>query len=322
MFSVFEQSVTDTTADLSFTINPNGADTTYVIRYGDGDPGNDQTTDPVDIGANAGDQQLTATLLNLDPGSTYHFEVIATNSVDTNSASGEDFATAQQIVGTARLPLELDDSGQSNFGCPSTARIDWGDDTTPEQATPDCLFPGDEESPAQYELTANHTYAQPGHYHIQVTYTDIEQTSDQYAQVSPNDGTPPSNTAAPSISGHGQPGQCAHVLRRLVESRCDELHVRVESRRPRDRGCNRPELHGAVGRSGSHADLHGDREQRRRSLEPGNQRGRRRASGHRTQLDRRLRSRRRFNRFEACPEQGGDLDAEPHQSRVRRLRQP
>ena len=41
-------------------------------------------TDPIDIGADAGDQQLTATLQNLDPNSDYHFEVIATNSVDTH----------------------------------------------------------------------------------------------------------------------------------------------------------------------------------------------------------------------------------------------
>ena len=69
MFNVNADSVTDTTANLSFTINPNGADTSYVIQYGDADPGHDQTTDPVDIGADAGDQQLTATLQNLDPNS-------------------------------------------------------------------------------------------------------------------------------------------------------------------------------------------------------------------------------------------------------------
>src|SRR5262249_40553600 len=65
--NVSEDSATDTTAHLSFTINPNGDDTSYVIQYDDGDPGNDLTTDPVDIGANAGDQQLTATLEDLDP---------------------------------------------------------------------------------------------------------------------------------------------------------------------------------------------------------------------------------------------------------------
>ena len=76
------------------------------------------TTDPVHIGADAGDQQLTATLQNLDPNSNYHFEVIATNSIDTTTQSGQDFATDRQIGGIARLPIELDDSGQSQLRLP------------------------------------------------------------------------------------------------------------------------------------------------------------------------------------------------------------
>ena len=201
VFNVNKDSVTDTTANLSFTINPNGADTSYVIQYGDGDPGNDLTTDPIHIGAAAGDQQLAATLQNLDPNSTYHFEVIATNSVDTTTQSGQDFATDQQIAGIQRLPIELNDSGTSNFGCPQTARIDWGDNSGVQQVVPDCLFPGDEEDPAQYSLTADHTYAQSGHYEIQITYTDIEQTSTQFAQIAENDVQPPSNNTLPAISG-------------------------------------------------------------------------------------------------------------------------
>ena len=213
VFNLSEDSATDTTADLSFTINPNGADTSYVIQYGDGDPGDDQKTDPVHIGADAGDQQLTATLNGLDPDSNYHFEVIATNSVDSSAGFGENFTTDQQIGGTARLPIELDDSGQSDFGCPQTAaQIDWGDGTAIDHVAPNCLFGGDEEDPAEYSLTADHTYAEPGHYEIQITYTDIEVTSTQFAQISSNDVVPPSNTTRPAISGTpsaGNPLTCS-----------------------------------------------------------------------------------------------------------------
>jgi hypothetical protein len=198
--------ITDTTADLSFTINPNGDDTSYVIKYGDGDPGDDITTDPVPIGAQAGDQQLTATLSDLDPNSSYHFDVVATNNEGQNDFGDQSFDTAQQIEGTARLPVELDDSGQSFDGCPETASIDWGDGTAIDHASPDCLSPGDgEENPAQYSLTADHTYAEPGHYEIDITYPDIEQTAVYYAQVSENDGTPPSNNTLPEISGTPNP---------------------------------------------------------------------------------------------------------------------
>ena len=213
VFNVNAGSVTDTTADLSFTINPNGADTSYVIQYGDGDPADDQTTDPIDIGADAGDQPLTATLHGLDPNSNYHFEVIATNSVDSTNQSGENFTTDQQIGGTARIPIVLNDGGQSNFGCPQTdARIDWGDGTTIDHVTPDCVFPGDEEDAAVYSLTAGHTYADPGNYEIEITYPDIELTSTQFAQISENDVVPPSNTTRPAISGTpsaGNPLTCS-----------------------------------------------------------------------------------------------------------------
>ena len=405
VFNVNKDSVTDTTANLSFTINPNGADTSYVIQYGDGDPGNDLTTDPIHIGAAAGDQQLTATLQNLDPNSTYHFEVIATNSVDTTTQSGQDFATDQQIAGIQRLPIELDDSGTSNFGCPQTARIDWGDNSGVQQVVPDCLFPGDEEDPAQYSLTADHTYAQSGHYEIQITYTDIEQTSTQFAQIAENDVQPPSNNTLPAISGtttsghtltttdgnwsgdpafdyqwqdcdqngdnctdtgddqntyaltnsdvgstirvivtasndggstpatsdptavvagpapsnnapagdlgNPEPGQLADVLRRRLEQQPDRLRVLMEAGRQPNLRSDCSDVRGAVGRPGPHVDLHGDRAQRRRVLEPGHKCGGR----HTLRLNWRL-------RFQADVGQGVEFGDTSDQHGVRRVRQP
>jgi hypothetical protein len=109
--------------------------------------------------------------------------VIATNSVDSSTGFGEDFATARQIAGTARVPLELDDSGQTFIACPATASIDWGDGTDPEQITPDCT-PGDgEEIPSTFSISTEHTYAEPGHYAIQISYPDTDQTSTQFAQI-------------------------------------------------------------------------------------------------------------------------------------------
>ena len=51
-------SVTETTAKVGFTINPNGADTDYVIEYGP-NTSYGQKTAPVDIGATPGPQTLT-----------------------------------------------------------------------------------------------------------------------------------------------------------------------------------------------------------------------------------------------------------------------
>jgi hypothetical protein len=72
-------SVTETTATISFEIDPDGADTTYAIEYGP-TTGYGQETAPVDVGATHGAQSLTRTLMGLEPNKLYHFEVLASNS--------------------------------------------------------------------------------------------------------------------------------------------------------------------------------------------------------------------------------------------------
>ena len=83
------QSVADTTAMIAFTINPNGADTTYVVKYSLDplDPSLGTSTTPVDIGAGSTAQNVTATLMGLTPGSNYQYEVVATNATESISSS-------------------------------------------------------------------------------------------------------------------------------------------------------------------------------------------------------------------------------------------
>jgi hypothetical protein len=89
-------SVTETTAKVGFTIDPDGADTTYTIEYGP-TTSYGQKTAPVDIGATPGPQSLTQTLTALEPGKTYHFHVLATNSAGPGGVSSADqpFTTVQ-----------------------------------------------------------------------------------------------------------------------------------------------------------------------------------------------------------------------------------
>ena len=87
--SVDVLSVTETTAKIGFTIDPNGADTTYVIEYGP-TTSYGQKTAPVDIGATPGLQSLTETLAGLTPNETYHFDVLATNSAGPGGVSSGD----------------------------------------------------------------------------------------------------------------------------------------------------------------------------------------------------------------------------------------
>jgi hypothetical protein len=94
-------SVTETTATIGFKIDPDGADTTYVIEYGP-TTSYGQTTAPVDIGATHGLQSLTRTLTGLEPNKTYHFDVLTTNStVPGGVASGDQpFTTVQPSPST------------------------------------------------------------------------------------------------------------------------------------------------------------------------------------------------------------------------------
>ena len=86
-------SVTDTTATIDFSIDPQGADTSYEVELGpDTNYGQQTPAQPQDIGSTPGPQNLSVTLTNLDPASTYHFDVVATNSVQpvdrTTTSSG------------------------------------------------------------------------------------------------------------------------------------------------------------------------------------------------------------------------------------------
>ena len=112
-------SVTDTTAEIHFSIDPQGADTTYFVEYGpDPNYGHRHTT--VDVGSTPGVQDQTVTLTGLDPSSTVHFDVVASNGVEQDVESGDNsFNTLQQVTGVAGLPVTVTDSGGTDVDCPS-----------------------------------------------------------------------------------------------------------------------------------------------------------------------------------------------------------
>ena len=81
-------SVTDTTATIDFTVDPQGADTTLLrrvrarheLRPAD-------ATQPSTSARPPGAQNLSVTLTDLDPASTYHFDVVASNGVQQTSTA-------------------------------------------------------------------------------------------------------------------------------------------------------------------------------------------------------------------------------------------
>jgi predicted outer membrane repeat protein len=86
------QTVNGSSATVTATITPNGADTSYVVEYGTSASYGQQTA-PVDIGAGASGQSANQVISGLSPSQTYHFQFVATNSVGSVSGPDSSFIT-------------------------------------------------------------------------------------------------------------------------------------------------------------------------------------------------------------------------------------
>ena len=198
-------SVTDTTAEIHFSINAQGADTKYFVQYGPDSSYGQQTTTQ-DAGSDLGSKDYTVDLTGLDPGSTVHFDVVAENSVDPDVESGDRFFnTLEQVNGVAGVPVTVTD-GNDTFACPAPdhTTVDWGDGSSDIGAQIQCMDDG--EDGIEFQLSDNHIYAAPGHYEITIGYADLGGATEAIAHISANqDGL--TNTAPPAISGSVIAGQ-------------------------------------------------------------------------------------------------------------------
>ncbi len=91
--SVNATGVTRRGALLSGTVNAENTQTTYFFEYGAG-PGYDQSTIPASAGASLGDVPVAPQPLSeLQPGTTYHYRLIATNAAGTKVGEPHSFTT-------------------------------------------------------------------------------------------------------------------------------------------------------------------------------------------------------------------------------------
>ncbi len=111
---VAASNLTETTAELTADINPEGGDTTYHFEYGPTTSyGSNAPVPAADIGSFDSDQAVSARLTNLEKGAVYHFRLIAENPIGTVTSEDQTFnffppscpnATVRQQSGTAFLP--------------------------------------------------------------------------------------------------------------------------------------------------------------------------------------------------------------------------
>jgi hypothetical protein len=84
--------ITTTTANLWGTVGSGGLVTTYYFRWGtDTTYGNAPPSNW--IASNEGQVNVYYTLTNLSPGTTYHFQIVATNTAGTTYGADQSFAT-------------------------------------------------------------------------------------------------------------------------------------------------------------------------------------------------------------------------------------
>jgi hypothetical protein len=194
-------SITDTTATVHFTLNPQGSDTTYFVEYGP-NPNYGQQTQTVDVGAAPGAQQHSANLSGLTPNSPIHFDIVASNDVQQNVDSGDRFLhTLEGITGVTDQPVALTDSADT-FACPTTENttIDWADGSSDGGAQIQCSDDG--EDGTDFQLSDSHIYTTPGDYNIVISYGDLNAETDAIAHISGN----PTGPTGPSSGTQAPPG--------------------------------------------------------------------------------------------------------------------
>jgi hypothetical protein len=83
---------TSTSSKLMGTVDPNGAETTYYFEYGTS-PNYGQTTSSVDAGSGTNDLSISTVLSGLLSGQTYHYRLVAINSLGTSYGQDATFTT-------------------------------------------------------------------------------------------------------------------------------------------------------------------------------------------------------------------------------------
>jgi hypothetical protein len=84
--------ITNTSATVTGSVNPNGQATTYAFQYGTSTQYSEQTA-LQDAGSGAVPVAVTANIADLQPGTTYHFRIIASNASGTSAGSDATFKT-------------------------------------------------------------------------------------------------------------------------------------------------------------------------------------------------------------------------------------
>lgn len=132
---------TNTSATLTGSVTPNGAETTYYFEYGPS-PNYGETTPPTDAGAGSDVVPVTVMLADLLPGDTYHYRLVATNSDGTSYGQDATFQTSaapSAVTGQATSVSSTSESLSgtvSPYGVETTYYFEYGTSSSFGETTP------------------------------------------------------------------------------------------------------------------------------------------------------------------------------------------
>jgi PKD repeat protein len=198
--NTYTAAVSEHGATIEAGIYRNGLDTTWSIQYGTTTSYGSQSS-PIDIGAGAAPVAVTGYLSQLIPGTTYHYRLVATNSMGTTYGYDYTFTTQPAPAGApvaafaaspstaapgSQVTFDASTSTAGTGGSISDYSWNFGDGTTFD---------------AQSSQTTQHAYATRGTYTVTLTITSNGQTDTSTQSVTidaaPTASFTPSSGAVP-----------------------------------------------------------------------------------------------------------------------------
>ena len=192
-------SVAQTTATLNATVNPNGgAVSTCQFQWGTTTSYGNTTSCAQAPGSGTSAVPVAANLTSLNPNTTYHYRIVATNPGGTSDGTDETFTALPNpptvVTGAAssvsQTTATLNATVNPNGGTVSTCELQWGTTTSYGNTTSCAQAAGSGTSPVA--VSARLTGLTPNTiYHYRIVATNPGGTSDGADQMFTAEVTPP-----------------------------------------------------------------------------------------------------------------------------------